>query len=415
MRHGGHEGNMSRKSQHRRSGESDARRQPGRASRAERSGTAGERHALARAGKRRRRRRLRRALVAALVALVLVAGACVALVMRANHRAAQTGDAATSQNGQTDIAASDVVMTLGGSADTYVLKGEDYLEAGCHAVDRTEGDITSTVKTQGKVDTSKAGDYTVTYTARASGGAKARAKRTVHVVDSFESGTAASLPVLMYHYVYTRANPPADLNNNYLLDTQFEEQLRYLSQNGYYYPSYEEVRGFVDGTHSLPAKSVVLTFDDGEAGFLEYGTPLLAKYQVPATSFVICSDDDAADKIVRYANPYVQFQSHSYDMHRDGTNIGKGGIIYALSQDEIVSDLRQAQQVLGTTEAFAYPYGDNDDKAQAAVEQAGILCAFTVHNDRVRPGDNPYALSRVRIASEYTEAGFEYLVEPEAR
>ena len=168
--------------------------------------------------------------------------------------------------------ADDVVMTLGGSADTYVLQGEEYLEAGCHAVDPEEGDITSTVVVEGSPDTSVPGDYVVSYTASTADGSVARAERTVHVVESFEEN-ATSLPVLMYHYVYTQDDQPAELNGNYLLDVKLEEQLRYLSEEGYYYPSFQEVKAFAEGTHTLPARSVVLTFDDCEAGFLKYGIP----------------------------------------------------------------------------------------------------------------------------------------------
>ncbi len=304
-----------------------------------------------------------------------------------------------------------VVMTLGGSQRTYVLVGEEYLEAGCHAVDPQEGDITASVTIEGDVDTSTPGEYDVRYTATNSTGAQATADRVVCVVESFEE-VATSLPVLMYYYVYTEDDPPEDLNNNYLLNTKLEAQLSYLAENDYYYPSYEEVRAFVEGTHTLPAKSVVLTFDDGEAGFLEYGIPLLDEYQVPATSFIICSDEDATEKILSNASPYVSFQSHSFAMHQDGSNIGHGGRIHAMTQEEIFDDLRQAQDILGTTEAFAYPFGDNNDAAVAALEQAGVLCAFTTDNDRVYPGDNPLLLSRVRISGEYTQEGFEGLVAP---
>lgn len=80
--------------------------------------------------------------------------------------------------------------------------------------------------------------------------------------------------------------------------------------------------------------------------------------------------------------------------------------------EEIVDDLKQAQAILGTTEAFAYPYGDNNENAWAAMEEAGVLCAFTIENRRVEVGDPVEALPRVRIAGEYTQEGFEYLVEP---
>ena len=294
-----------------------------------------------------------------------------------------------------------------------MLRGEDYLEAGCHALDPEEGDITSTVVVEGRPDTSTPGDYSVVYTATTADGSVAQATRTVHVVESFEEN-ATSLPVLMYHYVYTESDQPAELNGNYLLDTKLEEQLRYLSENNYYYPSFQEVKAFAEGTHTLPARSVVLTFDDCEAGFLEYGVPLLNEYKVPATSFVICSDDDAAQKIHDNATPYVQFQSHSYAMHQAGSNVGRGGRIHAMTQQEILDDLKQAQAILGTTEAFAYPFGDNNATAQATLRDAGVLCAFTIDNDRVYPGDDPTVLSRVRISGEYTLESFEYLVAPNA-
>lgn len=244
--------------------------------------------------------------------------------------------------------------------------------------------------------------------------AQPQVTRTVHVVENFDdfAGNAETLPVLMYHYVYTEDDPPEKNDANYLLDTKLAAQLQYLVDNNYYYPSYAEVRAFAQGTHTLPARSVVLTFDDGQKGFLNYGIPLLEQYEVPATSFIICSQDSTPEKLRDYASPYVSFQSHSYNMHRDGSDVGRGGIIHAMTTEEIVDDLKQAQAILGTTEAFAYPYGDNNENAWAAMEEAGVLCAFTIENRRVEVGDPVEALPRVRIAGEYTQEGFEHLVEP---
>lgn len=93
----------------------------------------------------------------------------------------------------------------------------------------------------------------------------------------------------MYHYVYTKDDIPDSLNSNYILDTDLEAQLQYLSENNYCFPSYQELAAYVKGELTLPEKSVILTFDDGQKGFLNYGIPLLEKYQIPATSFVIAS------------------------------------------------------------------------------------------------------------------------------
>ena len=318
-------------------------------------------------------------------------------------------DAASNNAAQTPAAISEnIVMTLQGSKDTYVLKGESYIESGCHATDKEEGSITGSVKASGTVDANKVGDYTITYTATNSKGAKATATRTVHVVDDMDVDTDG-ISVLMYHYIYHEEAP--EYNSNYLEDTKFEEQLQWLTSEGYYYPSYQELKAYIAGTHSLPSKSVVLTFDDGEAGFLEYGIPLLEKYQVPATSFLICIDDDAQWKAMNYASEYCPFQSHTYGMHTAGySGRGKGGKIYDLTVEELVEDFNACKDVIGPYEALAYPFGDYCEEAQEAVNEAGLLCAFTVDYDQVHVGDDCTCLSRIRVFADSELSSYMYQV-----
>ena len=102
----------------------------------------------------------------------------------------------------------------------------------------------------------------------------------------------------------------------------------------------------------------------------------------------------------------VSFQSHSYNMHRAGGTIGHGGIISAMSREEILQDLQTAQDILFHTEAFAYPYGDVTEDAKTAVAEAGILCTFTTEYGRVNPGADPAELSRVRVLGDASLEGF---------
>lgn len=362
----------------------------------------------------RRRRRPVAPLVVAGVVAACVIGA-IAWGVTSLVGALSGGGARPATDGRpvvSDAAASgpgEIVIGVNGDEDTYVLVGEDYLEAGAHAAEPTDGVLNDKIEASGEVDTSKAGDYEVTYRVSDSAGHTAEATRTVHVVDEMPT-MDGGVPILMYHYVYSADNPPESLDGNYLLDTKLEEQLAYLVENDFYFPSYPELQAFLQGTHSLPAKSVVLTFDDAEQGFLDVGIPILEKYQVPATSFVICSDENAAQKVVDYRSPYVSFQSHSFGLHQAGGTVGHGGLISALTKDEIVEDLEHAQQVVGATEAFAYPFGDVTADGQQAVREAGILCAFTTQNSWAHVGDDVTALPRVRISAEYELAGFASLV-----
>lgn len=298
---------------------------------------------------------------------------------------------------------SSIVMNLNGSKDTYVKLNETYIESGCHVINKTDSNnITDEVEISGSVDTSQVGDYTITYSITHDYITKTK-QRTVHVVDDMNENTNG-LAVLMYHYVYTKDDVPDSLNANYILDTDLEAQLQYLSENDYYFPSYQELAAYVKGELTLPEKSVILTFDDGQKGFLKYGIPLLEKYQIPATSFVIASKAD--DKISQYASEYISFQSHSYDMHKAGGTIGHGGIISAMSEQEIIDDLLQAIEIVQNSEAFAYPYGDVTEDGQAAVEETNILCAFTTNYGKVKVGDDLSYLSRIRVIGDASLSSF---------
>lgn len=218
------------------------------------------------------------------------------------------------------------------------------------------------------------------------------------------------LAVCMYHYVYDAKNPPNDLNANYIEVKALEEQLQYLIENDYYFPTWEEVRQYVDGELLLPEKSIVLSFDDGAKSFLNVGAPLFNKYQIPVTSFLITSKD-GEKKVETYESMFLQFQSHTHNMHRAGGNIGHGGIFPVMPHDEAVADLKKSIRICKNGEALAYPYGDYNDSCVSAVKEAGFLCAFTTEYGRVFPGDNPYLLPRIRISHGQSLASFIAAVE----
>ena len=213
--------------------------------------------------------------------------------------------------------------------------------------------------------------------------AKHRETQTADNTATEENHKTNGLAICMYHYVYDKDNPPKDkLNSNFIEVHALEEELQYLTENNYYFPTWEEVEKFVSGDYLLPEKSVVLTFDDGAYSFLNLGVPLFEKYKVPVTSFLI-GNIDGEKKVKKYASEYMTFQSHSYNMHRGGGNI----------------------------DAFAYPYGDYNDSCVQAVKDAGFKCAVTTEYGRAKPGDNPLLLPRVRMSMGQSLESFKKLVE----
>ena len=226
-----------------------------------------------------------------------------------------------------------------------------------------------------------------------------------------ENHKTNGLAICMYHYVYDKDNPPdEELNSNFIEVHALEEELKYLSENNYYYPTWEEVQKYVAGELLLPEKSVVLTFDDGAYSFLNLGVPLFEKYKIPVTSFLI-GNIDGEKKVKKYASEYMTFQSHSYNMHRGGGNIGHGGIFPVMEHDEAVADLQKSIEIGGNGDAFAYPYGDYNDSCVQAVKDAGFKCAVTTEYGRAEVGDNPLLLPRVRMSMGQSLESFKKLVE----
>lgn len=241
--------------------------------------------------------------------------------------------------------------------------------------------------------------------------AKNRETQTADNTATEENHKTNGLAICMYHYVYDKDNPPKDkLNSNFIEVHALEEELQYLTENNYYFPTWEEVEKFVSGDYLLPEKSVVLTFDDGAYSFLNLGVPLFEKYKVPVTSFLI-GNIDGEKKVKKYASEYMTFQSHSYNMHRGGGNIGHGGIFPVMSHDDAVADLQKSIEIGGNSDAFAYPYGDYNDSCVQAVKDAGFKCAVTTEYRRAKPGDNPLLLPRVRMSMGQSLESFKKLVE----
>lgn len=202
------------------------------------------------------------------------------------------------------------------------------------------------------------------------------------------------LPVLMYHFFYDSKAGETGRDANYTEISDFEEQIKYLSDNGYYVPTWDEVLGYINGKNGLPLKSVVITVDDGDESFFRLAVPILNKYNFKATSFAITSwytIPETGD----FRN--VDFQSHSHDMHKAGSD-GKGAFL-TKSYDDACTDVKTSRSILGDNcIVFCYPFGHFSENCKKVLKDCNYTLAFTTQGGRVFPGSDPYELPRVRIS-----------------
>lgn len=341
--------------------------------------------------KRRKYRRIRRVMLLILILLIAALGGILVWQKKeeADEKKAQKEEAAAQANAEEDKAGS-------GPKD-----GEDSSD---DAKDTASADAKQdTDDNAGSADNKQDGDDT--------GSNLNKEVQLAENTATEEKHKTNGLAICMYHYVYDKDNPPKEkLNSNFIEVHDLEKELKYLTENNYYYPTWAEVKQYVEGDLLLPEKSVVLSFDDGAYSFLNLGVPLFEKYKVPVTSFLI-GNIDGKKKVKKYASEYMTFQSHSYNMHRGGGNIGHGGIFPVMEHDDAVADLKKSIKIGGNGDAFAYPYGDYNDNCVQAVKDAGFLCAVTTEYGRAKPGDDPLLLPRVRMSMGQSLESFKKLVE----
>ena len=306
-------------------------------------------------------------------------------------------------------------ITLNGKSSVTIYLNDTYKDDGCKAEDNYDGDITSKVSVTGEVNTKKEGNYTITYMVEDSSSNKAETTRKVTVKKKPETtqktsntSSKSGLPVLMYHFFYDQSAGEKGADNNFMEVSAFEAQMKYLSDNNFYFPSWKEVENYIDGKISLPEKSVVITIDDGADSFIKYAIPIIEKYNVKATSFVVTSwNGDWLPK--QYKSSHLDFQSHSHDMHRAGAN-GKGRFVN-LSYKEALEDVTKSKNIIGNSTVFCYPFGHYNDNAIKTLKDAGYKLAFTTKGGRVYKGANKYALPRVRMSKGVSLSSFKSMVQ----
>lgn len=292
------------------------------------------------------------------------------------------------------------IIELNGESKVIIAVGSKFNDTGVTATDNRDGDITNNVEVFGTVDVNAEGTYNLKYTVKDKAGNVAEATRTVQVTKPLSNG----LPVLMYHFFYD-GSKESGKDNNFIEINKFEEQMKYLSENDFYFPSWEEVENYIDGTITLPEKSVVITVDDGDDSFFELAVPVIQKYNAKATSFVITSwyGYRAGNK-----QKNIDYQSHSDEMH-EGAGNGKG-VMLSWSYDKMLKDVKQSSNTLGGAIVFCYPFGQYNDLDIKVLKDAGYKLAFTTAGGRVYKGSPKFELPRVRISKTTSLSEFKSMV-----
>lgn len=288
-------------------------------------------------------------------------------------------------------------IKLNRNINSYVILNKMLNLKDVKAIDNYDGDITNKIEIIGDVNTKKVGLYKVTYKVKDSSNNEAILETTINVQKKNTKG----IPVLMYHWFFDDTKgediTKKPNNHNYISKTNFEEQIKFLVDNNYYFPTWDELNNYIDKKIELPEKSVILTDDDGTASFYNIAYPITLKYKVPITSFVITNKEVWKNFLNK---EYLDMESHTDSLHKRSCTKNKwDGAAMCKTYKEIYNDLEISKEKLqGNPNIFAYPFGHYSDDFIKALEDSKFNLAFTINFGRVKKGANKYKLPRVRIS-----------------
>ncbi len=153
---------------------------------------------------------------------------------------------------------------------------------------------------------------------------------------------------------------------------RFEQQLSWLSRN-------RKVVPLVDTLSKDRSKAVAITFDDGYRDNLTIALPLLEKYRLPMTLFVVAGfvggenylSEDELREIAKH--PLVTIGSHGL-WHRHFTELVRKDARFEL----IESQRRLRNIIKAPVNLLAWPYGDCNVELEKLSSECGYRASWSV-------------------------------------
>lgn len=204
------------------------------------------------------------------------------------------------------------------------------------------------------------------------------------------------LPIVTYHSV----KPKVPEGNGLTVSVRtFDRQMAFLKRHHYNVVPLEAVPAYIVGAQKVPARTLSITFDDGYEDNYTYAFPILKKYGIPATVFVIVEDIGKPgwlswDEILEMQRSgLVSFGSHTL------THPFLAASSPEVQRKEIYDSKKLLEERLGVAvNSFAYPMGNFDARVRQTVHDAGYRVAVGTHPGRKYSNRDVLLLKRLRIS-----------------
>jgi len=252
----------------------------------------------------------------------------------------------------------------------------------------------------------------------------------IHAIDATRPMQPGEFLVLAYHAIPAKAIPGDAYSVPQAL---FTEQMEYLRRHGYQPVSISDILLARQGKKPLPARPVLLTFDDAYVSYQNFVVPLLSRLGYPSVlsvvgDFIDNPPEGLAEPLMSWAriravaaNPLVEIASHSVSLHRSiqynpAGNVGAAVSVLAYKPEtkayeshedyaaRIKADFRKQRRLFSAKlgripRAIVWPYGRHNHVAWDIASHAGFQLGFSLEWG-LGDVNGLHAVSRIMIENE---------------
>lgn len=188
------------------------------------------------------------------------------------------------------------------------------------------------------------------------------------------SVSANHIPVLLYHDVQQQYEPDRAVIT--ITPERFDEHVAALLSNGYTPISFEDVYNASQGNFAMPEKPVIISFDDGYLTNYSYAFPVIQKYGVKTTIFVVAGTVGQTVGVnphftweqaqIMQQSGLVSIQSHTLN-HYDLTTLDK----FRLERELRLSKYLVEKNLGTDCDILAFPFGSYSRQVIDSAKNAG--------------------------------------------
>lgn len=221
------------------------------------------------------------------------------------------------------------------------------------------------------------------------------------VMGTKTEGFCLNVPVLLYHHIKPYEQAKKDGQLSLTVDNNvFETQMAYLNSHGYKTISADQLAQALINHQQLPAKSVVITIDDGYSDAYAYVFPIARQYNVTVnlmipTGLMTNSNYLTWEQLKEMVGSGLVFAYDHTWSHASLGTASKEKIEY-----EILTAKKQLEENLGkTVNIFTYPYGSRNSLVEGILRQNSFIAAFSTAHGSTQCTSSIMDLHRTHIGS----------------